>query len=613
MPQSHTATIGVKTHFVEGNSLLKVKKQSMKDSAMRWSKGYIPTLKEAPGDAEVISHQLLLRAGMIRKLSSGIYSWLPLGLRALNKAANIVREEMNAADAQEILMPAVIPGDLWKESGRWEKYGKELLRFKDRHERDYCLGPTHEEVVTDLLRGEVRSYRQLPINVYQIQSKFRDEIRPRFGLMRGREFLMKDGYSFDRDDAGADASYQSMFAAYKRIFTRMGLQFRPVEADSGSIGGNFSHEFMVLAETGEDTIAYCTACEWASNVERAAVCVTKDKTPPVDTLPLAEVSTPGQHTIDEVCAYLHVAPQSLIKTLLFEADGKPVAVLLRGDRELNDIKLKNLLDANEVVFASAEHVQAWTGAPVGFAGPVGLRERCPELVMLVDSELEGTTGMIVGANKADTHTMHLDLMRDLHEPLRFVDVRVITTTDPCPCCGAAIGLARGIEVGHVFKLGTKYSEAMGAVFLDEQGQEQVMIMGCYGIGVSRVVAACIEQCYDKDGIIFPPSLAPYTVLLLNLDPKNAETSAKADELYAFLQTQGFDVLLDDREERPGVKFKDADLLGMPLQLVLGGKGLARGIVEAKNRKTQEKTELSLENFAEHFTTWQHAVFKTFQE
>ena len=576
------------------------------EARMRWSQWYIPTLKEAPGDAEVISHKLLLRAGMIRKLTAGIYTWLPLGLRTLRKTAAIVREEMDRAGAQEILMPSVQPADLWRESGRWKKYGKELLRFRDRHDRDYCLGPTHEEVVTDLLRGEVRSYRQLPLNVYQIQTKFRDEIRPRFGLMRGREFLMKDAYSFDKDDAGADESYRKMFAAYKRIFSRMGLKFRPVEADSGSIGGNFSHEFMVLAEAGEDTIAFCNHCEWASNVERAAVRADTPAAPAE--CPAAEtVSTPGQHTIEEVCAFLRTSAEKLIKTLLFSADGKPVAVLLRGDRELNEIKLKNLLDADDIVFASPEQVQAWTGAAVGFAGPVGLKDHCPEIRLVADLELKNSSDMIAGANKDDAHLAHVCLARDLAAEPEWADLRLITAEDACPRCGGSIGLARGIEVGHVFKLGTKYSEAMNAVFLDEQGQEKVMIMGCYGIGVSRVVASCIEQCHDDNGICFPPALSPFQVMLINLDPKKEESAAKADELCAVLEQNGLDVLLDDREERPGVKFKDADLLGFPCQLIIGGKGLARGIVEAKNRKTGERTELPLEGFAEAFLTWQKSV------
>lgn len=569
---------------------------------MRWSQWYIPTLKEAPGDAEVISHKLLIRAGMIRKLTSGIYTWLPLGMRTLNKAANIVREEMNRAGAQEILMPTVQPADLWRESGRWEHYGKELLRFKDRHERDYCLGPTHEEVVTDLIRGEVRSYRQLPMNLYQIQTKFRDEIRPRFGLMRGREFLMKDAYSFDRDDAGADKSYAAMFEAYKRIFSRMALRFRPVEADSGAIGGNFSHEFMVLAETGEDTIAYCTGCEWSANIERAATL------PPAagqETTTCAlheEVHTPNQHTIEEICAFLSVPATRVIKTLLYAVDGQPVAALVRGDRELNEIKLKNLLNADTVELATPEQVQLWTQAPVGFAGPVGLGA----VRIVADHELMAGTDWIVGANKADTHLLHVDLKRDVAEYV-YADIRVITENDVCPRCGSPVQLAKGIEVGHVFKLGVKYSQAMNAIFLDENGREQVMIMGCYGIGVSRVVAACIEQNNDGDGIVFPPPLAPFDLHLINLDPKNAEVAAKAEALYTFLIAEGLEVLYDDREERPGIKFKDADLLGLPMQLVVGGKGLAKGLFETKNRKTGEKGALPVEGFPEAFREWRSGV------
>lgn len=573
---------------------------------MRFSNSYIPTLKEAPADAEVISHKLLIRAGMVRKLTSGLYIYLPMGLKALDKAARIVREEMNRAGAQELLMPMVQPADLWQETGRWEFYGKELLRFTDRHDRAYCLGPTHEEVVTDLVRGEVRSYRQLPLTLYQIQNKFRDEIRPRFGLMRGREFLMKDAYSFDRDQAGVDESYQKMFDAYMRIFSRMGLKFRAVEADTGSIGGNFSHEFMVLADTGEDTIAACTDCTYAANVERAeivwqnAACTdTCTGTCPA----VEEVLTPKAHTVEEVCSFMKVPATTLIKTLLFAVDNEPVAVLVRGDREVNDIKLKNLLHASSVEFATPEQVVAWTESPVGFAGPVGLKVAR----VYADNELQGATDWVTGANKGDTHLRHVDLGRDANITA-YADLRMITLADPCPQCGGRIELPKGIEVGHVFKLGTKYSEAMKATFLDENGKEQVMIMGCYGIGVSRVVAACIEQNNDEGGIVFPPALAPYEAMVLNLDVKNAEVCTKVDEIYAALQELGFDVLLDDREERPGIKFKDADLLGSPLQLVVGAKSLARGVIEAKDRRTGLKTELPAGTFLEAFKAWQAQVY-----
>jgi len=568
---------------------------------MRLSRYYAPTLKETPAEAEVVSHKLLLRAGMIRKLTAGIYTYLPLGLKALNNVARIVREEMDRAGALEVLMPAVQPADLWKESGRWEFYGRELLRFVDRHDRESCLGPTHEEVVTDLVRHEIRSYRQLPINLYQIQTKFRDEIRPRFGLMRGREFVMKDGYSFDKDDAGADASYWAMYKAYIRIFERLGLKFRAVSADSGSIGGSFSHEFMVLAETGEDTIAYCDACDFGANVEKAeAVCP-----PPGDIAPCppAEtVATPGRHTVEEVAAFLEVTPDRIVKTLVYVADGKTVAALVRGDRELNEVKFKNLLDAKDIRLASPEEVTAATKAPVGFAGPVGLAG----IPIYADRELALAADWIVGANAADAHLRHVDLGRDA-TIVSFTDLRQVAPGDPCPKCGAPLSFAKGIEVGHVFKLGLKYSKSLNATFLDEAGKEQFMIMGCYGIGVSRIVAACIEQNNDASGIIFPPAIAPFEVALLNLNAKDAEASAKADELYDALTAAGIETLLDDREERPGVKFKDADLMGFPIQLTLGGKGLARGIVETKDRRTGEKGELPLDGFMDAFITWREGV------
>ena len=570
---------------------------------MRWSRYYIPTLKEAPADAEVVSHKLLVRAGMIRRLTAGVYNWLPLGLRSMNKVAAIVREEMDRAGALEVFLPVVQPADLWKESGRWDFYGKELLRFKDRNERESCLGPTHEEVMTDLLRGEVRSYRQLPLNLYQIQTKFRDEIRPRFGLMRGREFMMKDAYSFDRDDQGADASYEAMYRAYNAIFSRMGLCFRSVEADSGSIGGKFSREFMVLADTGEDVIAYCDSCEWSANVERAAVKLRKAGEAVQPGAAIEDVHTPGQHTIDEVCGFLKEKPESLVKTLLYVADGKPVAALVRGDRELNEIKLKNLLDVAVLELASAEQVQHWTKAAVGFAGPVGLDA---EVRIFADQELSLGVDWITGANKTDTHLSHVCLSRDVPSAC-YADLRSITEQEPCPQCGGRVHLARGIEVGHIFKLGTKYSRAMNANFLDENGQEHPMVMGCYGIGVSRVVAACLEQNHDENGIKFPPALAPFEVELICLDPGKEDVAAIADNLYTLLTVHGIEVLLDDRDERPGVKFKDADLIGMPMQLVLGGKGLARGVVEAKDRRTGERCELPLDNFNAAFKDWRASV------
>lgn len=578
---------------------------------MRWSRYYIPTLKEAPADAEVVSHKLLVRAGMIRKLTSGIYTWLPLGLRTLEKAKNIVRREMNAAGAMETLLPMVQPGELWEESGRWKKYGKELLRFKDRHDRDYCLGPTHEEVMTDLLRGEVKSYRQLPLNLYQIQTKYRDEVRPRFGLMRGREFLMKDAYSFDVDDEGANKSYASMKEAYHKIFSSMGLDFRPVEADSGAIGGNFSHEFMVLAETGEDAITACTnwpECTWAANVERAPIKTEFEQ----DTTPcpaMEELDTPSQHTIEELVAFMGTSADKFIKTLLFMADGKPVAVLLRGDRELNEIKLAHLIDADDIQFATPEQVEAMTGAAVGFAGPAGLKGVDK---IYADKELKACNDWIAGANKTDKHVRHLSLIRDVELPIEYVDLRNAVAGDPCPECGKPLEIKRGIEVGHIFKLGTKYSEALRATFLDENGKERIIVMGCYGIGVSRVVAACIEQNFDGDGIKFPPQLAPFDAQIVCLDPKDAEVAGKCDMIEAFLEGMGLECLYDDREERPGVKFKDADLIGLPVQITVGGKGLKNGIIEVKNRRTGEKSTLPADQFETAFPAWYDSVLESWK-
>ncbi|WP_288908535.1 proline--tRNA ligase [uncultured Desulfovibrio sp.] len=567
---------------------------------MRFSACYIPTLKESPADAEVVSHKLLLRAGMVRRLTSGLYTYLPLGLRVMEKISRIVREEVNAADYQELLMPMVQPADLWKETGRWEHYGKELLRFKDRNNRDYCLGPTHEEVITDLVRGEVRSYRQLPVRLYQIQTKFRDEIRPRFGLMRGREFIMKDGYSFDATDAGAEASYRAMHGAYTRLFQRLGLRFRAVEADSGSIGGNFSHEFMVLADTGEDTIAFCHDCDYAANVERAEV-LWKGAPATAVCPPAEQVPTPGAHSAEDVAALLGVPAAQVVKTMLFKADGQTVAVLVRGDRQVNDIKLKNLLKAQDVALADTAAVEAASRAPLGFAGPVGLN-----VPVYADNELQGGTDYVTGANTGDAHLRHVDLNRDA-TVTAWADLRAITGADPCPRCGGRLELTKGIEVGHIFMLGYKYSEPMHAVFLDENGKEKVMIMGCYGIGISRVAAAAIEQNHDEHGIVFPPAISPFDCMLLNLDPRDAAVSAKVEEVYAMLGDMGVDVLLDDREERPGVKFKDADLLGFPLQLVVGGKGLARGVLECKDRRTGQKGELPLEGLAAAFRAWADEV------
>lgn len=574
---------------------------------MRLSKYYIPTLKEDPADAEVVSHKLLMRAGMIRKLTSGIYNYLPLGLRSINKVAQIVRQEMDRAGAMEMAMPMVQPADLWVETGRWDYYGKELCRLKDRHGRDYCLGPTHEEVITDLVRGEINSYKQLPVNLYQIQNKFRDEIRPRFGLMRGREFIMKDAYSFDKDEEGAEKSYWEMFEAYKAAFSRIGLRFKPVQADSGAIGGDFSHEFMVLADTGEDTIASCKSCEFGANLEKAKIatpegtCHCDAECPEIE-----EVGTPDARTVDEVCAYLKIEPNKLVKTLILKVDGKePVLALVRGDRELNDVKLRNLVGGNEIEMADDDLVKDLTGAPVGFAGPVKLSKN---IRTFADQELCTDTDWVVGANKVDKHLRHVSLGRDCDID-KFADLRVIEETDACPECGKAIEFTKGIEVGHVFKLGTKYSEKMDASFLDENGKAKHMVMGCYGIGISRIVASAIEQNHDDNGCCFPPAIAPFEVALISLGGKDEAVADKAEELYEELMKLGVDACYDDRKERPGVKFAEADLIGYPMQLVLGGKGLKNGIIEAKDRKSGEKIELPLEGFAEAFVEWRKDIWK----
>ncbi|MBQ7585014.1 MAG: proline--tRNA ligase [Desulfovibrionaceae bacterium] len=568
---------------------------------MRFSCLYIPTLKETPAEAEVVSHKLLLRAGMIRKLTAGLYTYLPLGLRALKNISTIVREEMDRAGFQEVLLPFVQPGDLWKETGRWEHYGKELLRFKDRNERDYCLGPTHEEVMTDLVRGEVRSYRQLPLRLYQLHTKFRDEIRPRFGLMRGREFIMKDGYSYDADLKGAEVSYKLMYEAYHRIFKRLGLEFRAVEADTGSIGGNFSHEFMVLAQAGEDTLAFCQDCDFAANIERAEV-VVKEPLETQTCQSLEAVATPKAHTVSEVASFLQVPETQVVKTMLLNVDGKPLGVLVRGDHEVNLVKVQRFLKAQSVDLASPEMVEAVTKAPLGFAGPVEL-----EIPIYADQALKGYSDFVTGGNALDTHYKHVDLNRDA-KIVAYADLRSITEADPCPRCGGKIGLTKGIEVGHIFMLGQKYSSAMHASFLNEAGREETMIMGCYGIGISRVLAAAIEQNHDEQGIIFPPQIAPFSCILLNLDVTNQEVSAKVEEIYQELLNLKLEVLLDDRDERAGVKFKDADLLGCPLQLVLGKKSLSRGIIEVKDRKSGEKAELPLAQFKEAFLAFKDKVW-----
>ena len=560
---------------------------------MRYSQLLLPTTKETPAEADVVSHQLLVRGGFIRKLTSGMYTYLPLGFLALQKVIGIVREEMNRAGAQEILMPMVQPGDLWQESGRWKKYGPELLRFRDRHDRDYCLGPTHEEVVTDIARRELQSYRQLPVNLYQIQTKFRDEIRPRFGLMRGREFVMKDAYSFDADDAGASRSYEIMRQAYNRIFTRCGLEFRAVEADSGAIGGSYSHEFMVLAETGEDTLVICDACPYAANVEKAAIAPSGEAIPVGMREDMRKVATPGLKQVDKVAELLKVRQSDVIKTMIFLADGEPVAALVRGDREVQPVKLKNLLGANEVAAINEEQVWQQTRLPAGYMGPMGL-----SIKVVADQEVMRMVNAVAGANEKGFHCTGVNPGRDF-QPDVAGDLRQIATDDRCPVCGGSLRLKEGIEVGHIFKLGINYSEAMAATFQDSDGQERPFIMGCYGIGVSRVVAAAIEQNHDAKGIIFPAPLAPFQVIVLNLGPKDENFCRVADGLYNDLQAQGLDVLYDDRDERPGSKFNDADLLGIPYRLTVGKTYEKEGKVELRSRRTGETEVLGLDEAVSH--------------
>ncbi len=550
---------------------------------MRYSRTFIPTTKETPADAEVISHRLMLRAGLIRKITSGIYTYLPAGLRAIRKVESIIREEMDRSGAIELLMPAVQPAELWQESGRWEVYGRELLRFKDRHDRDACLGPTHEEVITDLVRREIRSYRQMPLNFYQIQTKFRDEIRPRFGIMRGREFIMKDAYSFDAEEEGASRSYEIMHETYNRIFRRCGLSYRAVEADTGSIGGSFSHEFMVLADSGEDQIVSCMDCEYAANLEKAEI---RPETPPPSETeppaPVEEIDTPGARTIEAVTSFLSVPADRLIKTLIFRAGDEVIAGLVRGDHELNEVKLKALLGADQVELADPALVEQVTGAPMGFAGPIGISLR-----IIADHAVAGIRNAVSGANQLDTHLINVNPGRDF-EPDLYADLRVVMPGDSCPRCGGGLKFSRGIEVGHIFKLGTKYSRAMGATCLDENGREIPIVMGCYGIGVGRTVAAAIEQNHDEDGIIFPIPIAPFEVLILPLQMNEPDVVKAAEDLYRILLDQGTDVLLDDRDLRAGAKFKDADLLGIPVRITIGSRSLEKGQVEVRLRTDSEK-------------------------
>ena len=562
--------------------------------AMRYSRFLAPTLRDTPADAEVVSHQLLLRAGFIRRVTSGVYDYLPMGLRVLRKIEQIVREEMNRTGAQELLMPMVQPSELWKQSGRWEKYGSELLRFKDRHAHESCLGPTHEEVICDLVKRELRSYKQLPMTLYQIQNKFRDEVRPRFGLMRGREFVMKDAYSFHADDASLQEEYQTMFAAYQRIFTRLGLNFRPVEADTGSIGGSQSHEFHVLADSGEDLIAYCSHCDYAANVEKA---VAKRAVASYEGRALHTVATPAVTAVDEVAAFLEVPEEQLVKTLVYRViggalDGATVAACVRGDDALQEIKLVRALGADEVELADEVAVQACGGVK-GFTGPQGL-----QCEVLVDERLRDAVGLIAGANAVDTHVTGFDVCRELGDGVRYVDVREVRLGDVCTHCDeGVIEHARGIEVGQVFALGQQYTQPMEVLFQDANGKRATATMGCYGIGVSRLMAAVIEQCHDEQGIVWPLALAPFQVSLITMG-KSERVLDASETIYRALLDAGVEVLWDERKERPGVKFKDAELMGMPYQLVVGERGLDAGIVEVRQRGG-DKEECALDAAVPH--------------
>ncbi|MBO4637874.1 MAG: proline--tRNA ligase [Clostridiales bacterium] len=561
---------------------------------MRVSRLFMATQREIPADAEIPSHQLMLRAGLIRKCASGIYAFMPMGWKAYRKVENIIREEMDRAGAQELIMPALLPAESYQASGRWDKFGPEMFRLNDRGGRQFCLGPTHEESFTEAVRDTVRSYKQLPVTLYQIQHKYRDEKRPRFGVVRAREFVMKDAYSFDVDEAGLDKSYDAMYHAYRRIFDRLGLDYTIVDADSGAMGGSGSQEFMVKSPVGEDGICFCDACGYAANEEKAACPVPGKKEE--DLKQINKIHTPDVKTIEELIAFMNTTPDKFVKTILYDIDGRIVAVMVRGDREINETKLSNLYDATEMTLASFGDVERITGAKVGFAGPVGLKEK---IEVIVDNEVSVMSNFIVGANETDYHFENVNIGRDF-TPDRIVDIRNAVEGDPCPKCGQPLKMARGVEVGHIFKLGTKYSDALGCVYLDKAGKENSMIMGCYGIGVSRTLAAVIEQNHDDDGIRWPRIVAPYEVVVCPTKVNDEENMGLAEKVYEDLLKAGIDVLLDDRNERPGVKFKDWDLIGIPLRITVGRRA-SEGIVEIKNRTTGETSELTADEAVKEAT------------
>ena len=533
---------------------------------MKMSNMLVGTLREVPAEAEIESHKLMLRAGLMRKMAAGIYNYMPLGLKVIENVKNIVREEMNNAGAQEFLASALIPAELWQESGRWDAYGAEMFRLKDRHNRDFCLGPTHEEVFTDIVRNEIKSYKQLPLNLYQIQTKYRDERRPRFGVMRSREFIMKDGYSFDKDQEGLDLAYEKMRKAYVNIFNRCGLDAKAVAADSGAIGGSGSAEFMVKSEVGEDDVVFCTACDYAANIEKAPS--TPEHAEKEELMEVEKVETPAVKSIEDLAKFFECSPKKIAKTLIFQADDKVVAVVLRGDREANEVKIANAIgEVIELEMASEEAVKEATGAAVGFAGPMGIKVD----MLLVDQEVANMYNFIIGANETDMHLKNVNYGRDFEGIVG--DFRNVTIGEKCPECGKEITISRGTEVGHIFKLGTKYSESMGATFIDEDGKAKPFIMGCYGIGVTRTVASIIEQHNDENGIIWPLEVAPYHVSVIPANVKNEEQATKAEEIYNELRKMGVEALLDDRKERAGVKFKDSELMGIPMRITVGKMNL----------------------------------------
>lgn len=553
---------------------------------MKMSNMLVGTLREVPAEAEIESHKLMLRAGLMRKMAAGIYNYMPLGLKVIENVKNIVREEMNNAGAQEFLASALIPAELWQESGRWDAYGAEMFRLKDRHNRDFCLGPTHEEVFTDIVRNEIKSYKQLPLNLYQIQTKYRDERRPRFGVMRSREFIMKDGYSFDKDQEGLDLAYEKMRKAYVNIFNRCGLDAKEVAADSGAIGGSGSAEFMVKSEVGEDDVVFCTACDYAANIEKAPS--TPEHGEKEELMEVEKVETPAVKSIEDLAKFFECSPKKIAKTLIFQADDKVVAVVLRGDREANEVKIANAIgEVIELEMASEEAVKEATGAAVGFAGPMGIKVD----MLLVDQEVANMYNFIIGANETDMHLKNVNYGRDFEGVVG--DFRNVTIGEKCPECGKEITISRGTEVGHIFKLGTKYSESMGATFIDEDGKAKPFIMGCYGIGVTRTVASIIEQHNDENGIIWPLEVAPYHVSVIPANVKNEEQATKAEEIYNELRKMGVEALLDDRKERAGVKFKDSELMGIPMRITVG-KMIGEGQVEFKLRNGGEVETLSIE-------------------